>query len=129
MRQMTPQRRKQLRESYARYRIKNLGKLRAAKRAAYHRYTPRQRQQHYIRKIAGLYHISHAEALALEAINICAICGRERQSGEPRFAVDHDHKTMRVRGKLCGDCNRGLGAFKDSASFLVAALAYLQRTQ
>jgi hypothetical protein len=35
---------------------------------------------------------------------LCALC-YER----PAIHIDHDHKTGRVRGALCGSCNTGLG--------------------
>ncbi len=57
----------------------------------------------------------------------CAICERPSPDGR-RLHIDHDHKTKRVRGLLCHDCNRGLGIFKDSPSLLRMALVYLTDT-
>jgi hypothetical protein len=71
----------------------------------------------------------------LEAQNTkCAICGvmeghRSRYGKVCRLAVDHDHRTGKVRGLLCNNCNRGLGRFKDSIENLEAALRYLKREQ
>lgn len=57
----------------------------------------------------------------------CTICGikltNETQSG---MHIDHCHKTNKVRGILCGLCNVGLGAFRDSPTFLIAAANYLK---
>lgn len=50
----------------------------------------------------------------------CAIC-REK----PATDLDHDHKTRKARGLLCGDCNRGLGLFHDSRARLLRAVEYL----
>jgi ribosomal protein L34E len=64
----------------------------------------------------------------------CAICGalhghRSQYDRVCRFAVDHDHRTDKVRGLLCNNCNRGLGHFKDSIENLESALRYLKREQ
>jgi len=64
----------------------------------------------------------------------CAIGGasqghRSRYGKVCRLAVDHDHRTGKVRGLLCNNCNRGLGRFKDSLANLEAAARYLKREQ
>ncbi|MHB8511486.1 MAG: endonuclease VII domain-containing protein [Actinomycetota bacterium] len=58
---------------------------------------------------------------------LCAICGIPLRVSKRGTAVDHDHATGRVRGILCGNCNRGLGMFQDQASLLRAAASYLDR--
>ena len=39
----------------------------------------------------------------------CAICGKPRELHSRNFAVDHNHKTGKVRGLLCDGCNYGVG--------------------
>jgi hypothetical protein len=59
----------------------------------------------------------------------CAICGTsEVEAPRGRLHLDHDHVTHVVRGLLCGNCNVGLGHFKDDPSRLRAAIDYLART-
>ena len=56
---------------------------------------------------------------------VCAICGRPPKTR--RLAVDHNHKTGRVRGLLCPWCNRSLTFLRDSAANAHAVAAYLER--
>lgn len=56
----------------------------------------------------------------------CAICGGHQNSFNKALAIDHDHKTGSVRGLLCGNCNRGLGMFRDRPFRLRLAALYLE---
>lgn len=61
---------------------------------------------------------------------LCSICKQietaKHQSGTLRaLSVDHNHKTKKIRGLLCNNCNRGLGYFKDDISVLEEAIKYL----
>lgn len=51
----------------------------------------------------------------------CVICLEAKQ----RLHIDHCHKTGKIRGLLCGSCNRALGLFKDNTEFLIKAIKYL----
>lgn len=69
------------------------------------------------------------DAMFYEQGGGCAICGRE-DSGRKNhklLCVDHDHKTGKVRGLLCDECNNGLGRFQDDPELLMAAINYLQQ--
>jgi len=43
--------------------------------------------------------------------------------------LDHCHKTGRIRGVLCNNCNTGLGKFYDDIELLKTAINYLQKFQ
>lgn len=55
----------------------------------------------------------------------CKICKRANSTGK-RLAIDHCHRTGKVRGLLCEKCNHGLGKFEDNISFLKEAIKYLE---
>lgn len=50
------------------------------------------------------------------------------KKGETVFslAVDHSHKTGRVRGLLCKRCNLTIGAAEDDIALLGKMIAYLE---
>jgi hypothetical protein len=57
----------------------------------------------------------------------CAICGCQQRYQS--LAVDHCHKTKKVRGLLCVQCNRGLGRFFDSPVRLRRAADYIEQSR
>jgi hypothetical protein len=50
----------------------------------------------------------------------CAIC-----RSEVPLEVDHGHESKRVRGLLCGHCNRAIGFLRDNPLIAKAAARYL----
>lgn len=85
--------------------------------------------------LANLYGISVAEyqAMVRDQGGVCAICREDepKQHGRTgkqfRLAVDHCHKTGRIRGLLCQRCNRAMGMFDDDPIVLRRAISYLLR--
>lgn len=57
----------------------------------------------------------------------CAACPSD--GGGRTLHIDHDHKTGKVRGLLCGPCNRALGSVRDEPATLRALADYLDRSQ
>ena len=55
----------------------------------------------------------------------CSICGKILMRATAK--LDHNHKTGKVRGFLCSQCNVGLGMFGESEANLVKAIAYLRK--
>lgn len=81
-----------------------------------------QSRADYLRRTFGLTP-EQVDAMVAEQGGVCAICGQ----GKPQH-IDHDHRSGRVRGVLCGPCNMGLGLFGDDPMRLHAAVRYLSGT-
>jgi hypothetical protein len=64
--------------------------------------------------------------------NVCVICRSpetmiDSRNGKTRaLAVDHNHKTSKVRGLLCRRCNNGIGIFNEDLKLLESVKVYLQ---
>jgi hypothetical protein len=93
------------------------------------------KKKNYVKdwKLKSQYGISTTDfnALVEQQGNKCKICstpfsGAARSLTAP--CVDHCHSTTKVRGILCGACNRMLGMAKDNISVLEAAIKYLQNS-
>jgi len=65
----------------------------------------------------------HYEALLRIQNGGCAICGRPPKNR--RLDMDHDHRSMAVRGLLCVRCNRALLSWMD-VEWLIKAIGYLK---
>jgi hypothetical protein len=71
----------------------------------------------YIRdaNLKALYGISlrSYEDMLRRQDGVCAICARPPRGKRP-LDVDHDHVNGRVRGLLCGNCNRAIGLLEEN---------------
>jgi len=56
---------------------------------------------------------------------VCAICGKTNITRR-RLAIDHNHKTGKVRGLLCHRCNNAIGLFDENLETLKKAIKYLK---
>ena len=62
--------------------------------------------------------------------NKCMICDKKphgMSNGKLRLCVDHDHKTGKIRGLLCGACNIAIGHFYHNSELLKKAILYLEQ--
>jgi hypothetical protein len=72
------------------------------------------------------------EAMAIGQNYQCAICTEEETSvdhktqGIRRLAVDHCHKTLKVRALLCWRCNSTIGKLGENIELLSAMIEYLK---
>jgi len=62
---------------------------------------------------------------------VCEICSKPetsldgRTGGTKRLAVDHDHKSGKIRGLLCWSCNTVIGKVEESLELLDAMKTYI----
>jgi hypothetical protein len=61
----------------------------------------------------------------------CVICGKEeirqRNGKIKHLAVDHNHKTGKVRGLVCHDCNVALGYLKEDINTMKKMIEYIEK--
>ena len=57
----------------------------------------------------------------------CAICQSPENGRYKSLSVDHCHKTGKIRGLLCNNCNRAIGLLQDSPEIVESALEYLEK--
>ncbi|WP_080427769.1 endonuclease VII domain-containing protein [Burkholderia ubonensis] len=71
---------------------------------------------------ASRYGISVEELRAFRVAHDhrCQICGATEI-----LYIDHCHRTGKLRGLLCPNCNSGIGHFRENPTLLIAALDYL----
>lgn len=55
----------------------------------------------------------------------CKICKGPDNGPWGKLAVDHCHKSGKIRGLLCAKCNKGLGQFNDNPQLMEEAIRYL----
>lgn len=89
-----------------------------------------QRHKKAMMKTHGL---TEAEYDYLYEDPICAGCGKRQSSMQggtdnARLVIDHDHKTGKVRGLLCHDCNRTIATAHDDPDILRGLALYLEDT-
>ena len=91
---------------------------RAAKKAA--------RERAHAKRVESTYGLAEGEYDALLAFQggVCALCGRP--GVKKRLAVDHDHKTGRVRGLIHAWENTFIGRIRDSLDWARNLVSYLQ---
>jgi hypothetical protein len=100
----------------------NIEKVRKYSREWYQR-NPQQNRSRNLLTNFGITESDYQRILASQN-GVCAICGGENRN-KRNLAVDHCHKTNKIRGLLCTMCNTALGKFKDSALLLENAIKYL----
>ena len=79
-------------------------------------------KNYHLRRTFGITLDQYNEMLA-EQDGTCKVCHKVDTTD---LAVDHCHSTGKVRGLLCGPCNRALGLAYDDPKLLRALAEYLE---
>lgn len=80
----------------------------------------------------GLTSEQHNQMLAQQK-GLCAICSKleTAKDKDGGLSVDHNHKTNKIRGLLCGKCNSALGMLNvdnQGIELLCSAISYVKNT-
>jgi hypothetical protein len=67
---------------------------------------PIVRRRHHLKKRYGIT-LDDYDAMFKKQKGLCMLCGKPEKN-KRHLHVDHDHVTGKVRGLLCGVCNRAL---------------------
>lgn len=85
------------------------------------------------KKYSGLNGIEDYEKILASQNGVCGSCKGHntttRNGKIKRFAIDHCHKTGKVRGLLCQFCNSLIGYARDDVTILQNAINYLKDHQ
>ncbi len=106
------------------YYLKNLKKERKRRYDYFLSHRP-DWQRRRLQKVYGISIEDYSKRLKKQR-GVCAIC---KESPLKNLCVDHDHKTKKIRGLLCGKCNKGLGLLGDSLESLKKVLTYLESNE
>lgn len=91
----------------------------------WHKANSERRWAYCIQKKFGITKEEYARLLKKQK-GCCAVCKRPPTGRFKRLAVDHCHKTKKIRGLLCSGCNRAMGYLGDSPQTLQRAVNYLR---
>src|SRR3990167_5245578 len=83
--------------------------------------TKEKRWKTHLKHFYGMSVESYNELVKLHN-NKCGICFRET-----KLNIDHNHATGKVRGLLCGNCNRAIGCFKEDLTSIKNSISYLEK--
>lgn len=108
----TAEERKKRNEYLAKWRLKNVDKVKEQSRV-----------KHLQRKFnltAEQY-----DTMSKTQGGVCAICQDKCETGM-NLAVDHCHTTGKIRGLLCKNCNTAIGLFKEDTDNMLKAIKYIK---
>jgi hypothetical protein len=86
---------------------------------------PLEFRDEWLKAYYGITTIDYNKMLLLQN-GLCKICSVSQLDLETPLVVDHDHKTMKIRGLLCDSCNKALGYMQDKINSFQKAITYLE---
>jgi hypothetical protein len=89
-------------------------------------YSLEKQREYTLKKKYGITSKQYDEMLHEQDYK-CYICQKHEDKLDRSLAVDHCHKTGKVRGLLCGNCNRFLGQINDDINTAERLVLYLQK--
>lgn len=117
------------RREYDRRRVRDKEKVREYNRERYKRLAadPDWRKNRWYWETYGISLLEYRQMSAAQA-GRCAVCKKlpDGEGCNAVLAVDHDHATGKVRGLLCGPCNRALGIMEDDIERILSLATYLE---
>jgi len=93
----------------------------AAQKREYYRNNPDKAHHRNLKTFYGITKQEYQEMCENQG-GACACCGKRG-----KLNVDHCHKTGKVRGLLCTNCNFALGHCKDDPQILLNLIHFLER--
>jgi len=88
----------------------------------------REKQKEYsLQKKYGIT-IEQYNEIFIKQNGCCKICNRHQSEFKRSLAVDHCHKTNKVRGLLCHHCNAAIGHLFEDVFIMEKAISYLKET-
>lgn len=91
------------------------------------RYSVDATRKHNLDAKYGEDSISTYSNLFKEQEGVCAICKQAENGRYKHLSVDHCHTSLKIRGLLCNNCNRGIGLLQENKEILQNAVEYLTK--
>lgn len=86
-----------------------------------------KRRDRYLRSRYGISWTQYLEILERQGGKCAVKSCTEPPGGRGKiYHVDHDHKTGKVRGLLCSNCNRALGLLREAADRIEDLARYIR---
>lgn len=110
---------------FQRYQKEHLEQFREYNKKSYHKHRERLKPIRRVQRLKWKYGMSEEQynQLLIKQDHKCAICKRPLVG---KIDVDHNHKTNKNRGLLCGKCNKAIGLLDENIILLASAITYLK---